>query len=761
MALFDGLLGGPDVGLYDDLLTERQRAAINDPFSSRSLAALSKAFADAARPSLTPGPGLGAALGNAAYMMSTGRDEAAQTLLKAGLTAQQIKDLQATAQGRALVTQIIQRAMAAQGVPGAGETTPGIVPPAVPAPAAPTPRSAVPPPVPNPPAPPGSVPAVPDDALAPPFSAYPKTAGLLPPPDEYIPPPGQGGLFDVLQASYGGGVGTPGSPFRDGAGSATDAAALLRLASASPTRDRERMLDTIAKYESGGRNVMQGIVPPGGGYNPSVGRVTGPSTAQGPWQITNSTWREAAPKAGVDVGTYPTAMSAPVEVQRTVASQLLDEQGLDPWAPYNPRLAQATGYQGRVRIQPLGSENVPAGRSGIPALPGMEAPIPGLGMTPSQLSLLDALAEINKMGNPFKGILDAYYKTPGFQEQSAAAAARGRIGEEEPMQRRLKYLDLMIDMRKNGIIYDPQTGTVSTDPTFDALTNRREEDKKKIQLEYEKKLKTFEEGITIEKEKRGIVTAPVLQPDGTFGEETMTGAERDRRLRDQSMRPNEVRPGDIVPKPEIKPEPGYALRRGPGGEVITAPVTGSEAAEKAAAAARAKEMADRQLLIGRDAVVRSVDRITENMDKATLPTVGTFGPIVSRIGGTAASNIADDIKTIEARSSLDAINALRQQGGTLGAITEGEHALLAAAIVNLKQSQTEAQFRENLQIVKQQYIDAVHGPGAYNKYLSAQPMPQRPATGGGPVKPADEAAYRALPRGTQYIAPDGTTRTKP
>jgi hypothetical protein len=101
---------------------------------------------------------------------------------------------------------------------------------------------------------------------------------------------------------------------------------------------KDRVLDLIAKDESGGRNIMQQVVPPGGGYNPSVGRVTGPSTAQGQYQITNSTWRETAPAAGVDLAVYPTAMTAPPEIQRKVAAQLLETRGTSPWAPYNPKL---------------------------------------------------------------------------------------------------------------------------------------------------------------------------------------------------------------------------------------------------------------------------------------------------------------------------------------------------------------------------------------------------------------------------------------
>jgi hypothetical protein len=85
-------------------------------------------------------------------------------------------------------------------------------------------------------------------------------------------------------------------------------------------------LSLIAKYESGGRNIK----------NPT-------SSASGPWQFINSTWREMAPKEGVDITQYPTAMSAPVDVQKRVAQRLYNEQGYSPWAPYNSRLAAAIG----------------------------------------------------------------------------------------------------------------------------------------------------------------------------------------------------------------------------------------------------------------------------------------------------------------------------------------------------------------------------------------------------------------------------------
>lgn len=103
--------------------------------------------------------------------------------------------------------------------------------------------------------------------------------------------------------------------------------------------DEDAALDLIAHHESGGRNIKQQVVPEGGGFNPSVGRVTGPSTASGPWQITNTTWRKRAPREIVQQ--YPTAISAPVEVQRKVAAKMFRETGFQDWEPYNASLRKA------------------------------------------------------------------------------------------------------------------------------------------------------------------------------------------------------------------------------------------------------------------------------------------------------------------------------------------------------------------------------------------------------------------------------------
>lgn len=141
--------------------------------------------------------------------------------------------------------------------------------------------------------------------------------------------------------------------------------------------DPDKALDTISQYESRGQNVYQGAYS-GQGINPSTGTHTAPSTAQGYFQITNSTWKGEAGAAGVDLGQYPTAMSAPYDVQRAVAKSLFAKSGFAPWAPHNPRLAQAVGWQGGGGAGPaLATLPEVAALAGGPQ-PAAPAPAPSL-----------------------------------------------------------------------------------------------------------------------------------------------------------------------------------------------------------------------------------------------------------------------------------------------------------------------------------------------------------------------------------------------
>jgi hypothetical protein len=95
-------------------------------------------------------------------------------------------------------------------------------------------------------------------------------------------------------------------------------------------------LDAIMQRESGGQNV----------YNYKHDLAPRYYTASGYYQIVDSTWREGAKLAGVDSSQYPTAISAPKDVQTQVAQALFARYGERPWAESAPKghaLAPAPG----------------------------------------------------------------------------------------------------------------------------------------------------------------------------------------------------------------------------------------------------------------------------------------------------------------------------------------------------------------------------------------------------------------------------------
>jgi hypothetical protein len=78
-----------------------------------------------------------------------------------------------------------------------------------------------------------------------------------------------------------------------------------------PALSGPSQLDVIAHAETGDRNIPQNIVD----KNSLRGMPAG-----GNFQFIDPTWHRQAPKAGVDLNRYPTAMSAPPAVQAQVAA---------------------------------------------------------------------------------------------------------------------------------------------------------------------------------------------------------------------------------------------------------------------------------------------------------------------------------------------------------------------------------------------------------------------------------------------------------
>jgi hypothetical protein len=93
------------------------------------------------------------------------------------------------------------------------------------------------------------------------------------------------------------------------------------------TPQERNFLALAQHHESKGRNVPNYRFDPG-------------HTAQGYYQITNTNWRNLAPKLGI---TAPSAMAATKEEQTRVALALLRESGQGNWTRYNAALRGAIG----------------------------------------------------------------------------------------------------------------------------------------------------------------------------------------------------------------------------------------------------------------------------------------------------------------------------------------------------------------------------------------------------------------------------------
>jgi hypothetical protein len=129
------------------------------------------------------------------------------------------------------------------------------------------------------------------------------------------------------------------------------------------------------------------------------------------------------------------------------------------------------------------------------------------------------------------------------------------------------------------------------------------------------------------------------------------------------------------------------------------------------------EAAENQTAMQKKAANVVVDTITDiekTISDTRLPTTGFFGNVSAKIPGTPAHNVMANLETVAANISFDKLNEMRKAsptGGALGNVTEKELDLLKASMAALRQSQGGEQFKKNLQRVKDNFLDVIHGPG--------------------------------------------------
>ena len=115
-------------------------------------------------------------------------------------------------------------------------------------------------------------------------------------------------------------------------------------------------LDNLASIESGDQNIVSKVDTDSKGLTLAQGGNPA-EISQGHFQINTPTWHDFAGQAGVDVNQYPTAMSAPRDVQARVASVI-------PFSRFGPR----TQTLMRSRFGPLDTSQTVGTLAGTPAL---------------------------------------------------------------------------------------------------------------------------------------------------------------------------------------------------------------------------------------------------------------------------------------------------------------------------------------------------------------------------------------------------------
>ncbi len=163
------------------------------------------------------------------------------------------------------------------------------------------------------------------------------------------------------------------------------------------------------------------------------------------------------------------------------------------------------------------------------------------------------------------------------------------------------------------------------------------------------------------------------------------------------------------------------------------------------------------------------DVIDKAISQVAWDSTGMIGQVMGTFGGTKAYDLRKTAQTVKANLGFAELQAMRDSsptGGALGSIAVQELEALQSTLESLDPNQSDAQLADNLKTIKvlldrqkqfrQRAYEAKYG--AYDGQSPAQ-APAAPA--GGLPHVVDQAGYAALPSGAQYIAPDGTTRTKP
>jgi hypothetical protein len=96
--------------------------------------------------------------------------------------------------------------------------------------------------------------------------------------------------------------------------------------------------------------------------------------------------------------------------------------------------------------------------------------------------------------------------------------------------------------------------------------------------------------------------------------------------------------------------------------------------------------------------------------------------MLSKIPGTAATDVGALVNTIKANIGFDKLQAMRDAsptGGALGQVSNQEIDFLQSTLNNLNQRQSQEQFNKQLQILENQYLQTIAKFNAYPEEAKA------------------------------------------
>lgn len=152
------------------------------------------------------------------------------------------------------------------------------------------------------------------------------------------------------------------------------------------------------------------------------------------------------------------------------------------------------------------------------------------------------------------------------------------------------------------------------------------------------------------------------------------------------------------------------------------PIPGSQAAAEVEQAASAKEAAREGGIKTAGVVLTNIDEAQRVIKESKLPTSGFVGSMLTKIPGTAATDVSALVNTIKANIGFDKLQAMRDAsptGGALGQVSNQEIDFLQSTLNNLTQDQSQEQFNKQLQILENQYLQTIAKFNAYPEEAKA------------------------------------------